>query len=92
MAALEEIKKRQKEVESEWNLGTGLSLKEWLIDKLIDAEAKATHHAEIASVCSATAERYGAALGRIETVANSNMGARLAAIRQIVSNARKEAE
>jgi hypothetical protein len=68
------------------------SFSDWLIEKLTEAEERASHHAEIASVCSAAAERYAAALDSIAEVANFNIGARITEIRRILKEARKEAE
>lgn len=78
--------------------GSDESYSDWLIDKLIDAEAKVVHHAEIASVCSATAERYATALDSILEFCkeDSQRGNEASALRILVSakakEVRKEAE
>lgn len=64
----------------------------FLVRKLIDAEERASHHAQIASVCSTTAERYAAALDSIlEEIPNPSLPV-TKEIARIAKEARKEAE
>lgn len=68
------------------------SFSDWLIEKLAEAEERASHHAAIASVCSTTAERYAAALDSIlEEIPNPSLPV-TKEIARIAKEARKEAE